>query len=108
MRVFPLHENVTTILERFVVLMYDRTSESHKVNHARQVLFSRGNRQLENIPLTLAALEQHILRATYLCRFIWGQCLEKKLIFPPQNSGDGRKTVQTPLDYIAPSSEFML
>ena len=28
MRVFPLHENVTTILERFVVLMYDRTSES--------------------------------------------------------------------------------
>ncbi|KAL8591002.1 hypothetical protein ACOMHN_021767 [Nucella lapillus] len=52
-------------LERFVVLLYDRTSQTSKVNSARQCLFSRRSRTIENIPPTQAALKQHVLRATY-------------------------------------------
>lgn len=86
--VIPLNDKITTILERFVVLMYDRTSNANKVDHARQCLFTRGNRQLENIPPTRAALQQHILRATYLCCFIWGQCLVKEPSLPsPEHWG---------------------
>ena len=53
------------MLERFVVLMYDRTSQITEVNTQRQALFSRRGRSIENIPPTQAALRQHILRATY-------------------------------------------
>ena len=52
-------------LERFVVLMYDRTSETTEVNEARKQLFTQKSRALENMPPTKAALEQHIRRATY-------------------------------------------
>ena len=38
------------ILERFVVLLYDKTSSIESVNNARQELFSKKNRNLENIP----------------------------------------------------------
>ena len=55
-------------LERFVVLMYDRTSECVEVNEARKQLFIQKSRTLENIPPTKAALEQHIKRARYQVR----------------------------------------
>jgi len=38
------------VIERFVVLLYDRTSSLRKVNEVRQELFSRKVRSLENIP----------------------------------------------------------
>ncbi len=53
------------LVERFVVVMYDRASEAEKVNAARQQLFSKGSRALENIPPTQAALTQHTRRAIY-------------------------------------------
>ena len=46
------------------------------MNLARQVLFSRHSRSIDNIPPTQAALKQHILRATYQGGHIWGNCLE--------------------------------
>ena len=52
-------------LERFVVLMYDKTSEKIKVNDARKQLFSTKGRSLESIPPTRAALIQHTKRAAY-------------------------------------------
>ena len=64
-------------LQRFVVLLYDRTSELQSVNQARKQMFSKGKRQLENIPPTLGALQQHTLRAVYQGGHIWGQCLTK-------------------------------
>ena len=65
------------VLQRFVVLLCDRTSELQSVNQARKQMFSKGKRQLENIPPTLGALQQHTLRAVYQGGHIWGQCLTK-------------------------------
>ena len=64
----------TIQLERFVVLMYDRTSKCLEVNEARKQLFMQKSRTLETIPPTKAALEQHIKRASYQAR-CWSQAL---------------------------------
>jgi hypothetical protein len=52
-------DNTDSDMERFVVLLYSQTGT---VNAARRQLFSYtyGNRKLENIPLSRAALLQHI------------------------------------------------
>ena len=42
--------NAMPVLERFVVLLYDRTSPCQGVNDARKVLFAQKGRTLENIP----------------------------------------------------------
>jgi len=63
-----------SLVERFVVLMYDRTSDTMEVNEARKQLFTQKSRTLENIPPTQAALRQHIMRATYQAN-IWNQAL---------------------------------
>jgi hypothetical protein len=70
------------LLERFVVLLYSRTSPVESVNEARQVLFSRGTRSIENIPPTQAALEQHINRAAYQAGHVWGQTLDSMQDLP--------------------------
>ena len=41
------------VLERFVVLAYDRTSQCQRVSDARKVLFAQKGRTLENISLLL-------------------------------------------------------
>jgi len=79
----PLNFPTTTIsiteatiekLERFVVLMYDRTSSCESVNECRRLLFTQKNRAIENIPPTLDALMQHVKRAALQTR-IWKTCL---------------------------------
>ena len=60
-----IHDHNFALIERFVVLMYDRTSGLHEVNQARQELFCQRSRKLEGIPPTRAALEQHVKRACY-------------------------------------------
>lgn len=65
-------EAVRPVLERFVVVLYDRTSEHTSVDAARYDLFDKG-RPLDKIPPTLGALEQHIRRAVYQGGHIWGQ-----------------------------------
>jgi hypothetical protein len=61
-------------VERFVVLMYDRTSDTMEVNEARKQLFTQKSRTLENIPPTQATLRQHIKCATYQAN-IWNHAL---------------------------------
>ena len=61
-------------IERFVVLMYDRTSECMEVNDARKHLFSQKSRTLENIPPTQAALKEHIKRTCFQAN-LWNQSL---------------------------------
>ena len=46
-------------IERFVVLMYDRTCEATEVNNARKYLFSHKGRCIESIPSSYAALLVH-------------------------------------------------
>ena len=61
-------------LERFVVLMYDKTSECLEVNETRKQLFIQKSKTRETIPSTKAALEQHIKSASYQVR-CWSQAL---------------------------------
>ena len=77
-----LQETYCETLEQFVVLIYDKTSSVTIVNEARQHLFSRQGRSLENIPPTKAALTQHVLRAAYQSGYVWGQCLQKHQNLP--------------------------
>ena len=75
-------EQAMALIERFVVLLYSRTSSQTTVNEARQELFSKGNRTLEKIPPTKAALLQHTRRAVYQAGHIWGNALVPKPTLP--------------------------
>ena len=52
-------------VERYVILMHDRTSDLHSVNEIRRHLFTKTNRSSENLPPTLDALLQHLKRSMY-------------------------------------------
>lgn len=54
-----------TNLERFVVLMYDRSISTSSVNEARLELFVRKQRCYDMIPTTAAALKEHVKRAAF-------------------------------------------
>ena len=49
------------VLDRFVVLMYARTSEAMEVNFARRQLFTHKSQTLESIPPTQASHQTHLL-----------------------------------------------
>ena len=70
------------VIERFVVLLYDKMSTMVEVNLARKDLFSKKSRSLENIPPTRAALEQHTMRAVFQAAFIWSQVIVKQRFIP--------------------------
>lgn len=75
-------------LERFVILLYDRTSGEKDINMARKQLFAQKGRPLENIPPTRAALLQHTRRAAYQAGYCWGQATVPSPILPsPQHWG---------------------
>lgn len=75
-------------VERYVVLLYQRTSPVSKVNDARKQLFASGSRQLQNIPPTKAALVQKIKRATFQAGHIWEKALVADPMVPsPSNWG---------------------
>ena len=57
-----LSEEQFRVLERFVVIMYNRTTPHQDVNKARLSMFSQGTRSIESIPPTQAALAQHVRR----------------------------------------------
>eukprot|EP00795_Rhopilema_esculentum_P012948 gene12948-3707_t len=73
-------EDMNTI-EQFVVVMYDKTSQSSNVNEARLQLFAKKSRSLENIPPTKAALEQHVRRAALQAN-CWEQMFKPSLTLP--------------------------
>ena len=60
-------------LEKFVVMMYDRSSTADGVDEARLDMFARKQRPYEAIPPTRAALLQHVKRAAYQAGCIWSQ-----------------------------------
>ena len=64
------------IIERYTVLLYDRTSSCKSVNECRKMLFTKKNRSIDNIPPTAAALLQHSRRACYQAG-TWAKCLQK-------------------------------
>ena len=62
-------------LERFVVLLYDRTSNHEHVNDARKQLFTQKGRAIDDLPSTREALRQHIRRTAYQAGYCWGQMM---------------------------------
>ena len=81
-------------LERFVVLLYAKTSEATSVNEARQSLFAQGSRDLENISPTQGALKQHIKRAVYQAAYVWGQTLVTQQELPSPADWGWERTTQ--------------
>ena len=64
-------------IERYIVTTYSRTCPADTVNEARKILFSQGDRMIENVPPTEDALKQHIKRAVYQAGYVWKQSLQK-------------------------------
>ena len=58
-------ESVIKPLERFVILLYDRTGTLDCVNQARKQLFTQKGRSIEGLPPTKAALILHTKRVAY-------------------------------------------
>ena len=68
MSLLPKLEDITNYsapIERFVLLLNDRTSTISTVNECRKDLFARKDRPLGGIPPMLDALMQHLKRALY-------------------------------------------
>ncbi|KAL9960530.1 hypothetical protein ACROYT_G034002 [Oculina patagonica] len=77
-----ISEENLSIIERYVILIYDRTSHLNKVNDAQKYLFTKKGRGLEELPPTHDALEQHLKRATYQGGFVWGQATIPMPVLP--------------------------
>ena len=71
------------MLERFVVLMYDRTNNCLDVNSCRRDLFVKKGRAMEALQPTFAALLQHSCRAVYQAGHVWAQSLVQQQQLPP-------------------------
>ena len=67
-------EESERLVDRFVILLYGRTSSDEDVNKCCRGLFTKG-RSIENIPPTKGALMKHIRRAIYQAGHIWGHSL---------------------------------
>ena len=68
-----LQEQMATI-ERFIILLYDRTSTSSDIDQARRKLIAK-RLNVQSIPPTKAALKEHVKRAVYQGGHVWGQML---------------------------------
>ena len=74
-------------MERFVILLYDRTSNLERVNQAQMQLFTQKGRSIEGIPLI-----QHTKQATYEAGYCWGQVMIAAPELPsPNDWGRTRK-----------------
>ena len=82
-------EDVLSCIERFVILVYDRTSISNGIDNTRKNLFKK-NSYINMIPPTRAALVQHVKRATYQGGVMSGDryCYQAR-IFHHQPRGGG-------------------
>ena len=85
-------ESCMSIIERFVILMYDRTSTCSDINTARKKLFAKKGRPLESIPPTHHALVQHVRRAVYQGAVCWGQALSAQPDLPCPSEWGWKKT----------------
>ena len=84
-----LSEEQFRVLERFVVIMYNRTTPHQDVHKARLSMFSQGTRRIESIPPTQAAIAQHVRRAAYQAGHVRGRTLDPIQNFQVQQNGDG-------------------
>ena len=85
---FTIDDSDMMMIERFIILLYDRSSISESVDSTRKKLFMQKNTQFDSLPPTGAALKYQILRAAYQAGIVWGQSLEQKpVIHSPEQWG---------------------
>ncbi|WAR07367.1 LOW QUALITY PROTEIN: hypothetical protein MAR_017325, partial [Mya arenaria] len=89
---------------RFVILVYDRTSQLKDVNEVRKDLFTRKGRfKYDSLPPTKAAFTEHAKRATYQGGHVWGQSIRSQMKLPDPaawgwtKTNDGWEPYWTPL-----------
>ena len=83
-------------INRFTVLLYNKTSNSLTTNECRRELFCQG-REIDKIPPTEAALWKHTCRSAYIAGYDWSQStIPKKELPSPEEWGwkfqDGKYT----------------
>ena len=86
-----IQDECLRVVERFVILLYDKTSTNTDVNKARKKLFAKTT-SVQRIPPTYAALQQHVKRAVYQGGHVWGNvfCPDPKI--PSPNHWGWKKT----------------
>jgi len=91
-------DDATRIIERFVILLYDRISKCTDIDKARRKLFARKN-NVQLIPPTKAALEEHVKRAVYQGGHVLGQILlpHQSSLHQPTGVGQGLEKDSTHL-----------
>ena len=62
------------IIQRFIILLYDKTSACIDIDKARQRLFTKRT-NVKVIPPTGTALEQREKKAVYQGGYVWGLSL---------------------------------
>jgi|SRR6218665_382799 len=70
-----IDEATLCVLERFVIIMYDRTSEYTDLDTVCKHLFTKNSRVLELLP---DAFIQHVKHTVHQAVHCWGQCLQKQ------------------------------
>ena len=71
------------MLERYTIVLYDRTSSMMNIDEARQLFFTKKGQAMDAIPPTRAALVQHIKRAVYQGGHCWGKMFHVTMDMPP-------------------------
>ena len=69
------------IVERFVILMYDKTSRCTDIDKARRQMFAK-QLKAEQISPTFDAWEQQLRRAIYQGGYVWAQALLTQPVLP--------------------------
>ena len=69
----PVVGDEEKVLERFVIIMYDRSSAATDIDSVRLDLFAHKQKSYDAIPPTIAAFEYHIKRASYQAGCIWAK-----------------------------------
>nr|XP_047127620.1 uncharacterized protein LOC124808522 [Hydra vulgaris] len=85
--------------ERYVILLYDKTSSTTDLTVCRKILFTKNSQQSEGLPPIKDALFQHLKRAVFQGSIIWGQSLVPQQILPEATKWGWKKTnnAMTPL-----------
>ena len=74
-------EETMKIIERFVILMYDKTSRCTDIDKARRKMFAK-RLKAEQIPPTFHVLELHLRRAIYQGGYVWAHALLTQPVLP--------------------------
>ena len=70
------------MIERFVILLYDRTSSEDEVNTAGKIMFANKGREMDKIQPTKDALVQHSRRAIWQASFVWHHMSDRQSSIP--------------------------